>query len=168
MLVSAFRQKGFVLAMVLMLTVLFLIIGIGFISSKASIYKGVGQSGAEAQAEALAEAGMEDARVKLDKDPYFPPAGGLDQVVFSYSEDLADTAGNVVGSYEVQIDDTHKIYPFGVLKIRSIGRVGPRDAPTAQHTIEAELDVSPFDRSDPAVSNPRNFKFNRWKSSQNS
>ncbi len=70
---------------------------------------------------------MEDARIKLDKDPSFPPSGGLDQFVYSYSENLLDTSGNLVGFYEVQINSTHRVYPFGVLKIRSIGRVGQRD-----------------------------------------
>ena len=161
-------QTGFVLAMVLMLSVLFLVIGIGFISSKAALYKGVGQSDLEAQAQALAEAGMEDARVKLDKDPDFPPPGGLDQFVFSYSENLLDTSGNLIGFYEIQIDSTHRVYPYSVVKIRSIGRVGERGRPSAQHTIEAELDITAVSRSDSSLPNPRNFQFHRWNSSKNS
>ena len=160
-------HKGFVLALVLLLSVIMLILGMAFIGSRALLYRGSSRAGELAQAKALAEAGMEDARVKLDKDPDFPPPGRDEQDDFSYSEDVQDISGRTVGYYEVLINSTHRVGPYAVLRIEAIGRVGPRDKPVAQHSIEAELDVSAQDRSDPNLPNPRHFQFQRWDSSQN-
>ena len=160
-------NKGFVLALVLLLSVIMLILGMAFIGSRALLYQGSSRVSDLAQAKALAEAGLEDARVKLDKDPDFPPPGRDEQDDFSYSEDVQDISGRTVGYYEVLINSTHRVGPYSVLRIKSIGRVGPREEPFAQHSIEAELDVSAEDRSNPTLSNPRHFQFQRWDSSQN-
>lgn len=161
------KNRGFVLALVLLLSVVMTILGMAFIGSRAILYQGSSRTGDLAQAKALAEAGMEDCRVKLDKDPNFPPPGRDGQTQFSYSEDVESLAGVPIGYYEVTVDSLHSVGPYSILKIESIGRVGPRNEPIAQHTIEAELDVAQQDRTDPLLPNPNTFRFLRYDSSQN-
>ncbi|MEW6278227.1 MAG: hypothetical protein AB1758_06370, partial [Candidatus Eremiobacterota bacterium] len=112
----------------------------------------------------LARAGLEEARIKLQKDLTFPPCE--EQPAFDYSEDLADLDGNPMGHYEVRVDMTWTDAPYGIAHITAVGRTGSRASPTAQHTIQAELDVLPTDRSNPANPNPNLFRWVRWAESQ--
>ncbi len=161
------RKKGMVLALVLVLSVIVMVLGMAFIGSRAVMYQNSARLGEAAQARALAEAGLEDCRIKLDKDPGFPPPGREEQTKFSYSEDVTDSSGELVGYYEVTVDSSHAVGPYYVVRIDSVGRAGTRAEPVAQHTIEAELDVAVEDRASPGSPNPRHFRFLRWDSSQN-
>ena len=160
-------KRGMVLVVVLLLSIVMAIMGMAFIGSRALLYQESSRIGEQALAKAFAESGLEDARVKLDKDPDFPPPGREEQNSFSYSEDMSDLSGNFLGYYEVTIDTTYAVEPYSILRITSVGRVGPRDKPRGQHVLRAELDIAQTDRSDPNLLNPRNFVFSRWSSSQN-
>ena len=163
--ITNFLLLFFVLILVLLLGVVLVILGLAFLGTRSLQYIGAVRSGDAAQARALAEAGMEDARVKLDKDPDFPPAAGDEQPEFAWSEELLDADGQPVGYYEVEVRSTHAVYPYSVLEITSVGRVGPRASPVSQHAIVAELDISPMDHGDQALPNPELFRFHRWTSS---
>lgn len=151
------KRRGFLLITALLSVVVLLLLGFGLVGSQAARFRGVTRAAESAQARALALAGLEDARAKLENDVSFPPApAGAGQNIFSYSErmDLPGTAG----SYTVIIDRTHEGLPFQVLHITAIGSLGRFDIPTAQHTLRAELDLSLTVRGT-STDNPRFFRY---------
>ncbi len=148
-----------------MLCTLLLIIGMGFVAQRSLEYGSVSELQDKAQARQLAMAGIEDARVKLEKDPFFPQVGGFGQPDFTYSEELKDPSdSSLVGIYKVTIDVRLKEEPFRVVRILSAGYAGPdRANPLATYTIYAELDVATFDREKPGSENPKLFRFIDWR-----
>lgn len=138
------RRGGFLMVLVLLLLSLWLIFGLAFLSRSSSQYRAHRAQLASVQARAIAMAGLEQVRAKLDKDPSFPPRGAEDQKVFAYQEEILEPDGTTrAGSVRVVIDRTYGDPPFQVLKIRCTGLVGPRGAPTARRTLEAEWDLAP-------------------------
>ncbi len=144
------KKRGFILAMSLLLCVLLLVLGVGFLGKRAAQSQAAAAEGLAAQARALAEAGLEDARVKLDKDLFFPPPGDVDQDHFSYQEELRDASGaNRVGYYLVTVDEARRSAPDppdfhypSVIVVTSTGCVGqdPKQ-PQAAVTLRMEIDV---------------------------
>ncbi len=153
------RRPGFIMIAALLITVILVVAGMAYLGSRVAQYRGAAKGLEAAQARALARAGIEDARVKLEKDYRFPPQSAYDQPVFTYSEDVRD-GGTVIGSYTVSIDEMHRSSPFFVLRITSVGVVGNRTSPSAQATIRADLDTSTADPN-------RVFRFLRWEESTN-
>ena len=143
------------LAIVLVLSVVLLVMGMGYLGSVSTLYSGTFQSLAQAQARALSTAGLEDARAKLEKDPNFPPRSAQAQV-FSYCEEFSDVSGNLLGNYQVSIDPTYRNPPFQILLITSVGQCGTRQRPTAQNTIRATLQLN---KTNPATY----FRYLRWE-----
>lgn len=141
------RQRAFILILCLMIAVLLLVMGMGFLGKRSSQYRGSRLSAPALQAQALAEAGLEDARVKLLKDQDFPPEGADDQTVFSYTERLTDLSGNPVGLYTVTVQTRDRDLPVGIIDIQSAGTVLDENGrPVAHRVLAAELDVAPTDR----------------------
>ncbi|MCA9790306.1 MAG: hypothetical protein KC910_00865 [Candidatus Eremiobacteraeota bacterium] len=139
------KRRGFLLILSLLLTVLIAIIALGLLSLRRSGYA-TSMAGVEAaQARCLAIAGMEDIRVKLAKDPFYPTGVGDEQVVFSYTEAVTslDDPGRRLGTYRVTVDRSHRD-PEKVLRIESRGFVGGLRAEGAMFTIYGELDLSDF------------------------
>ncbi len=133
-----FRRKGFLLVFALMLTVLITVIGFGMLSAFKGNYAASRSVLESIQARSLARSGMEDVRVKLARNPFFPSGVGDEQKVFSYSEIVRDFDGNDIGSYQVTVDrswrDTHH-----VILVESIGIAGEAEANSARHTLYGEL-----------------------------
>lgn len=123
------------IAVLLLLSVL-LTMGLALQASQVERYRGASSATQRAVALSLAEAGLEDARVKLEKDPLFPPPGTTEQEQFTYSEDLDEQ-----GSYTVTIDRTYAGAPHRILLLRSVGCAGKRGSPLARHALIAELDL---------------------------
>jgi len=140
---------------VLLLSILLLTMGLGFLGSRVSQYRSTGQALLAARVRALARAGIEDARTKLNHDIFFPPAPGDQQMVFTYSEDLSDTGGKLVGNFLVEIDSTYASSPYSVYLITSTGFLGSRLSPTAVHALRATLDIEP--------TSPRFYRVIRWE-----
>lgn len=140
---------------VLMLSILLVTMGLGFLGSRVGQYQSTIQSVLAVRARELARAGIEDARTKLNRDNRFPPPVGTGQSVFTYSENFNDASGNFVGIYQVSLDSTYAATPFFVQSITSTGIIGPRTAPVASHTYRAYLDISP--------TSPRYFQIIRWE-----
>lgn len=134
--------RGFVLVLSLLLLLLLFIMGMAFLGTSATRSRAAASAARASQAYWLARAGLEDALVKLSTDLHFPRRGGDDQTVFSWSEDMVDSTGAVVGSYTVIVDQTFSVAPYGVVRITSVGRTGARAAPDAQRVLEADLDVA--------------------------
>ncbi|MCE7870451.1 hypothetical protein DYH09_08765 [bacterium CPR1] len=148
------------LIMALMVSVILLLVGIAFMSSKVLQYRGAYRACESAQALALARAGLEDARVKLERDHSFPPRGTPDQDWFSYTERVTDLGSNVeIGSYTVTIDISMRNPPYEIYRITSIGQAGPMVDPVARRKLYAELDVAPKRRDDPTQDNLELFNY---------
>ncbi len=150
--------KGALLPIVLLVSALLLVVGLAYLGTRARLYQSATQSVAAAQARGLALAGLEDARAKLSKDLTFPPAGALGQEIFTYSEDVTDSTGELLGTYTVTVDMTHRAPPYQVVGVTSVGRVGPRGRPVAERVLKAEWDGAPFNR----VSGAPNPNLGRW------
>ncbi len=88
----------------------------------------------------LAEAGLEDARIKLEKDGTFPPLADPAQTLFTYSESLTDIAGTTeLGRYSVTVDISRRAQN-GIIAIRSEGSLS--QSPSYRRVLYAELDLS--------------------------
>lgn len=163
------RSKGAVLVFALLLSTLLLILGVGFIAQRGLEYGSVSELQDRAQARELAMAGMEDARVKLEKDPFFPPVGGFGQSTFTYSEDVLDPDTNrMVGLFTVTVDLSRREEPYRIIRVQAIGQAVERRAPDAPprstYRIYAEIDVASNERGGAlGVANPRLYQYIEWK-----
>ncbi|MEW6282898.1 MAG: hypothetical protein AB1758_30075 [Candidatus Eremiobacterota bacterium] len=155
--------RAFLLVIVVLLSIVLLILGLGFLGKRSAQYAGSRYGVEAAQARAIALAGLEDARVKLSKDLRFPPPGAVDQLSFTYTETFFDLDGTTpVGSCTVTVLTHHSGAPYRVLQVTSVGVVGPADEPSARRRITAELDISPTVRGGGAVPNPGFFQWMNW------
>ena len=98
-----YGNKGIMLVTTLLLSLILLVMGITLLSIRASQVKRTSVSQYAVQARHIAEAGMEDARIKLQKCVDFP-SGVESQKVFSYREEVNDFDGNPIGVYRVSIN----------------------------------------------------------------
>ncbi len=147
------RRRAFALIVVLMVLVMLVIVGMALMGRRAPQYEAAQQANLEIQARALAEAGIADARVKLEKDPNFPPVGDRDQKIFSYSEPVfsLQPPGDLVGYYLVTVDtrwadpqeSLSQNFP-AVITVISTGVLGPEttNSPGACR-IKMELTLDP-------------------------
>lgn len=154
------RRRGFLLITTLMVSILIFLVCGALVYRRSRQYEAANNQVAGVQALALAEAGLEDARVKLNKDADFPPFGSEDQLVFSYVEPVYDLDGTTpLGSYEVIMDMRWREPPVQIMRITSIGTYGQTTKPLALSTVTVELDIAQNLRSDFTKPNPNYFKF---------
>lgn len=137
------RDRGAVLLAALMLTTVMLLLGLGFLGQRRGQYRAAREFIQQSQAGALADAGLEDALGKLAKDVGFPPLRSNDQGSFTYSEDVADSTGQPVGSYRVAIDMRYSLQPYAVIRVTSRGLLGNGKTPTAVVSRTMEIDMAP-------------------------
>lgn len=148
----------------LLLISLVLVIILGFLGMRGLEYSSTAKLQHMALAQSLAEGGMEDARVKLEKDMFFPPLGGFGQTTFIFSEDVTDpTTSQVVGSYTVTVDAGRRGAPFCVIRVQSVGSAGMRTNPRARYRIYAEIDCSGEERASNTFPNPRLYRYLLWR-----
>ncbi len=148
------KKRGSIIMSLLLLAML-LVLGIGMATQSARRGEGTRSLGEELAARAAAEAGLEDARVKLLKDPGFLPSETLEEM--SYSEVLTDLAGQPYARYTVTLDFRLRGDPHRLLRIISVGDVGAEGSSRVRRTLEAEVDLSLRLRDDSAV-NPDYMK----------
>lgn len=138
------RRRGFLLILALFLTILIAVISLGLFGVRRGNYAASKAAVGSAQARALAHAGIEDIRVKLAKDPFFPTGIGDEQELFSYTERINNLDGELIGSYRVTVDRSHRD-SLRVYRIESRGFQGAIDSDGASFTIYAELNLDSFD-----------------------
>lgn len=139
------RRRGFLLVLSLMVTILIAVIALSLLSVRRGSYANSRAVVEAAQARALAVSGLEDLRVKLAKDPFFPTGIGDEQVIFTYTETVRSLASSAkIGSYQVTMDRSHRDPPQQVLRLESTGMVGDFHAEAPRFTIYAELDLRDF------------------------
>ncbi len=114
-------MRGFLLPAVLLLGTLMLIMGMALMTSKTYQQRQLSESALGLQALELARAGLEDGRVKLLKDPKFPPPSIHGQNRFCYSQALDSSQGKRIGLFQVELDWSYDQSPYDVLKLRSTG-----------------------------------------------
>lgn len=148
------KKRGVVLILALLGIALLLLLGMGLLGSQVARFRAATRAAEASQARQMAIAGLEDARLKLERDIAFPPAPTLGQTRFSYSEDLTLPDGSPA-SYTVTVDLSYLKAPWFAYRVTSFGGVGPRDKPVTVHTISAEMSVDP--------ASPRNYKWLRWE-----
>ncbi len=144
-------RKGFLLVFALLLSVFIAIIGFGMLGARKGNYAASRAAIEAVQAKALARSGVEDIRVKLSKNPFFPTGVGDEQTIFSYTEEVLTIDGRLVGQYQVVVDrtfrDSHRL-----VRIESTGIVGQSLASSSRHTMYAEL-----------FTEPGSFEFRIWQ-----
>lgn len=156
------KRRGFLLVTVLLLLLILLILGLTFIGRKAIQYRRASLAEQSLAARCLAEAGMEEALLKLQRDLLFPPLT-KDQKRYSYTEEVS-VAGERVGSYTVTVDGSYRNQPYGILVLHSLGSLGPPgEPPVAVRAIRVEFDVSPELRDGSGDPNPYYYTVINWQ-----
>jgi hypothetical protein len=133
--------------MALILSVLLLVMAIGFLSQRSSQNRAALASQNALQASLLAESGLRDALLKLGKRVEFPPLNHVDQTAFEYRNVLRAPGGEELGSYNVVVDMRYANAPYWIVRVISTGMIGDPSAPTSSYTLHGELDVSEIDRA---------------------
>ena len=133
--------RGSTLVVALLMISVLLVSGLGFLNQRRSQYEMAQKAGLQSAARALAEAGIEDFKAKLQRHVAFPPVAGEEQKAFEYIEPLENSAGEVIGTYEVSVDYRYITSPFRVYLVRSTGRLGDIADPDATRTLEIEVDI---------------------------
>jgi hypothetical protein len=151
-------DRGSTLVMALFVSVILLIVGLGFLGQREGQYRAAQEQLFSMRAKMLAEAGIQDALGKLAKDIEYPPIRANDQGVFSYSEDMLDSSGDLVGSFRVSIDTKYKNRPYEILLITSEGILGDPTDPQARVTRDVEIDIAPLERKSGGGPNPNLFQ----------
>ncbi|MBT9589010.1 hypothetical protein IV102_37095 [bacterium] len=148
------KHRGFALIAALLMCVILLVLGVGLLSKVSFQYAAHRMIPQLALARSLAQSGLADALLKLDRDGAFPPFTSQDQKVFSYSESVTDSRGLTRGGYQVEIDRTLADLPWKVLLVRSRGQAG-----NSLCVLRGELDIATKLRSNTALPNPNAM---RW------
>ncbi|MEW6278440.1 MAG: hypothetical protein AB1758_07465 [Candidatus Eremiobacterota bacterium] len=147
-------RRGFLLVLVLLVSLLITILALAMLSSRARHHRAAMLFLKDRQARALAASGLEEARAKLSQDPDFPPASCDGQTRFAYREDLGP------GTYAVVVDVSRRAPPSSLVEVRSTGAVGE-----ARCTMVGWLDVSPESRRLARSPNPNLMRYVRWRES---
>jgi hypothetical protein len=127
----------------LMLSMVILLVGLGFMGQRRGQYEAAREAIEESQAAALAEAGLQDALGKLAKDIGFPPLRADDQTDFTYAETVRDDGGRDFGAFQVTVITRYSLNPYRVVRIQSRGVLGNLRNPTASALKTAEVDMHP-------------------------
>ena len=153
-------KRGFLVQALLLLVLLF-VLCLAILGRQTHSYSAARQSLLQAQARALAVAGVENLRVKLNKDYEWRRLGQVGAV--SYVEEVRDPQGGTrVGAYRVTLNQVWSQPDFEVLKIESEGLLGDLEKPEARLVISALMDIRPEPRSGAGSENPDLFRFIEW------
>ena len=161
------RERGSVLILVLILLMILFVMGMTLLSIRSTQATGVAMMKYGMVAKYIAEAGMEDARVKFTKDLKFPPGGSQGDYFFSYTESLKYTGDRVLGEYTVTIDTSRNVpgtpnYDRSVL-VTSVGiSRDPNGNIMARHKISALLDAS-LQKRGGSGENPNLYQYIDWQ-----
>lgn len=136
------RKRAFLLIIVLLLSSLLCLLAIAYLTRTAETHRTGASVMDQEQAYQLALAGLEGARVRLDKDQSFPPIGP-GQEVFSCLEAVYGTDGTVAGHYQLTVDGRWRTAPYFTLRVSAVGLLGEPSQPQARRHLWAELDLNP-------------------------
>jgi hypothetical protein len=145
---------------VLLISLILLILGLTFLELNIIQIRRISMEGASTQALGIARAGLEDARIKVSKDFDFPPPLA-NQESFIYKGEVREPGTSaLIGAYVVRMDLRKRKAPDYEIAITSTGYLGEDiQNPAAVRKCGAILDISPQDRANPALPNPRYARF---------
>ena len=158
------RRKAFILILALFIVTFISVLALAFLGAGPMNYRTAMSVTLEQQVHWLAQSGIEDARIKLQRDPDFPPSMGDEGLYFSYSEQISDLGGtSPIGSFEVTVDKSHAKDPYYLVILNSTGRLS-RQGQEMKSSIRAEVDISPSDRRSghEDEDNPNFYKIVNW------
>ena len=141
------KRRGFSLITVLLLSSMLLVLAVAMLVKESHRYKGARLQVERAQARALAWAGIETVRARLDHDYTFPPVLETElppdqaaQRQYSFEEAVyAPDSNDIVGSYEVNVEMAWINKPYQILRVTSRGK--PANS-FATCKLRAEFDIS--------------------------
>ena len=139
------RREGFLVVTALMILIILVLLGMGFLGSQANRYRSVVYSAQAAQARQLAVAGLEDARLKFQNDLDFPPPpAGPEQTTFSFCESvtMGPAGQQIQGNYQVIINTAYASDPYLVYEVQSVGSIGDPNQPLAQYVLTGEININ--------------------------
>lgn len=148
------KRRASALLAVLFISILIFVAGATLVFQFRSDYQQRFQAARWAQGRALAEAGLEDFRAKLERDSNFPPLEDVEQTVFEYAEEVPPQGG-----YAVSCDISLRKPPWHLILVHSRGYLGTATRPTLLVTLEGEFDVSPKVRGSNTLDNPHAYQF---------
>lgn len=128
-------QSGSTIVVALLVTAVLASIAVSLLSRRVAQHSVSNARFLTAQAEEIAWAGLEDARVKLMNSRDFPPTSTFGSTTFSYSGEVLDAASQPAGGYLVQVDLRNENRAV----IRSTARPQGQQSPVL--TLRAELDT---------------------------
>lgn len=151
-------RRGFLIQSLLLIALL-LVFCLGLLGRQPFAYSGAKQTSKMLQARQLALAGMEDVRVKLERDYQTRQLGEVKSV--SYVEDIV-SGSELIGSYHVTINQELQEPPFELLQIECEGLLGKdREHPESRVVISAVFDLCEKNRQGTG-NNPNFFRFIEW------
>lgn len=137
------RPRAFFLILALFVVTFISVLALAFLTGGPLNYRTSLTIKLEQQARWLAHSGIEDARIKLQKDPNFPPPMGPEGIFYSYAEQVTNLGGGAtIGSYEVIVDQSRATTPYFLIVLHSTGRIVVQ-GDEIKRTVRAELDVNP-------------------------
>ncbi|MFA5504440.1 MAG: hypothetical protein WC314_15345 [Vulcanimicrobiota bacterium] len=146
----ALRRRGFLLVLSLLIVILLLVLGLSFLGKRAAQYQRVGGALEAAQSRVLAQAGIQDALAKIERDISFPQIS-IDQEFMSYTEEVLKGSTRL-GTYTVTIDGRYRLAPYFILIVTSVGESGSdAQSATTRRAFRAEIDISVNEREDHAL-----------------
>lgn len=152
------KRRAFIVPALLM-TSLFLIMVLGYMSRAPLQRLAAFQTVYQIQARQIALAGMEEARIRIVGDIHLVPS------TTTLQRDVKDpNSGAIIGSYLVTLDYSWSHAPWQVVQLESEGFLGPSLAPTARYVLRASIDLDPNNRSGPGA-NPNFYNLVRWRES---
>ena len=137
------RRRAVALISVLLIGILLFVLTLTFLTKQRLEHQSISFQLQEARARALAQAGLEEVLVKLDKDYNFPPQAGPGQSLFAYTERLKGSDGILHGQYSVKIDQRFRPLPQQILLVEVSGEVGQDSETQRRATLLAFIDVNP-------------------------
>ena len=154
------KRRAFLIQALLLLVIL-LVLCLAVLGRQPYNYSSARQTLKLAQARALAQAGMEEVRVKLNKDLSWRRLGEVGAL--TYLEEMRDPiSGERVGAYRVTVNQEWSQPDFEILRLESEGMVGELERPEARLVISSLLDLRESARDGTGDPNPDFFRWLEW------
>lgn len=149
-------KRAFIVPALLVVSI-FMVLCIGLLSRQPMRNLGAMQAQYQVQARQIALAGIEEARLRLCGDSLQTMTNT------TFSRELSEAGGGMVGSYLVNWDSSWSEAPYYVLRVESEGFYGSAVKPQARYVLRATLDVRK--ELAPDKPNPDYLSLLRWQES---
>lgn len=132
------RRRGSTLVVALLVTVVLASIAASLLSRRVAQRSVTNARFLTVQAEEIAWAGLEDARVKLMSSRDFPPTTAFASTTFSYSDQVLDAADQPTGTFLVEVDLRNR--NRAIIRSSAIPNGGQDPVLTMRGELDTELE----------------------------